>query len=123
MVSVVNEAVESQAFSMRAVATVGGHLPLRVNSGESVWLCGWLFWLIIFSAAFETEGELIPRPDEIKGFISLRRLYEHERLHLLRAFWIDVSGQLETLHTSEITAVDKRSVSHFGLALLVQVKH
>ncbi len=36
IVSVVNEAEESQAFSMRAVATVGGHLPLRVNSGESV---------------------------------------------------------------------------------------
>lgn len=66
---------------------------------------------------------MIPRPDEMKGFISLRCLYEHERLHLLRAFWIDVSGQLETLHTAEIIAVEKRSVSRFGLALLVQVKH
>ncbi len=38
MVSVVNEAVESQAFSMRAVATVGGHLPLSEQWGVCVTL-------------------------------------------------------------------------------------
>lgn len=59
---------------------------------------------------------MILRLDEMKGFISLRRLYEHERLHLLKEFWIDVSGQLETLHPAgEITAVEKRSMSHFSI--------
>lgn len=36
IVSVVNEAKDSQAFSMRAAAIVGGRLLLRANSGESV---------------------------------------------------------------------------------------
>lgn len=58
---------------------------------------------------------MIPRLDEMKGFISLKRLYEHERSHLLKEFWIDVSRQLETVHTArEITAVEKRIVSHFS---------